>query len=381
MKAITQLSRLFVGLLFIFSGLIKLNDPVGFSFKLDEYFSEEVLNLVFLQPIALEMAVFIVILEVLLGLALLLGAYIRLTNWLLLGMILFFTFLTFYSAYFNKVTDCGCFGDAIPLTPWESFYKDIILSVLIIVIFLNQKYIQPLFNPKVLKSSLFIALVLCAALGNYVLNHLPVKDFRAYAVGKSITEGMKSAEEIGLEPTLYGSIYSLKNVNTGEVQKINSEDYMSDKWWEKKEWEMLSDLTESVVLKYGYEPPVHDFIISLDDEDITDRILSDDLVYLLIAYKIDETNGDAFDKINQFAAQAQQEGITVLGLSASLDELVEIKRHEWQTPFPFGSMDETTLKTIIRSNPGLVQLRNGVVTAKWHYNDIPEYSNLANDSK
>ena len=131
----TQLARLLVGALFVFSGVIKLNDPVGFGYKLEEYFSESVLNLPFLEPFALFLAVFLVVLEVLLGVALLLGVFRKWTLLLLALMMGFFTFLTFYSAYFNKVTDCGCFGDAIPLTPRESFTKGVVLSVLIALLY------------------------------------------------------------------------------------------------------------------------------------------------------------------------------------------------------------------------------------------------------
>lgn len=145
-KVIVQLARVFVGVLFIFSGFIKLNDPIGFSYKLEEYFEKGVLNIEFLIPYALALAVFIVIFELLLGVTLLLGIAKKITNWSLLLMIVFFTFLTFYSAYFNKVTDCGCFGDAIPLTPWQSFYKDVVLLLLILILFYNQKYIQPIFS-------------------------------------------------------------------------------------------------------------------------------------------------------------------------------------------------------------------------------------------
>jgi uncharacterized membrane protein YphA (DoxX/SURF4 family) len=123
MKYLTGFSRIFVGVLFIFSGLIKLNDPMGFSFKLEEYFSPDVLNLPFLMPFALAFALFVVIFEVVLGVALLLGWQKKLTLWALLLLIIFFSFLTFYSAYYNKVTDCGCFGDAIKLTPWEVLPK------------------------------------------------------------------------------------------------------------------------------------------------------------------------------------------------------------------------------------------------------------------
>ena len=127
MKYLVHLSRLLVGILFIISGLIKLNDPLGFSYKLEEYFSSDVLNLPFLEPYALAISLFVVIFEVVLGVFLLIGFKRKFTVWSLLGMIVFFTFLTFYSAYFDKVKDCGCFGDALKLTPWESFTKDVVL--------------------------------------------------------------------------------------------------------------------------------------------------------------------------------------------------------------------------------------------------------------
>ena len=130
----------------IISGLIKLNDPVGFSFKLEEYFSQGVLDLPVFEPYALAISIIVVIVEVLLGIALLIGFKPKLTVWSLLLMIVFFTFLTFYSAYFNKVTDCGCFGDAVKLTPWESFTKDIILLVLIVILFAGIRYILSLIH-------------------------------------------------------------------------------------------------------------------------------------------------------------------------------------------------------------------------------------------
>lgn len=377
MNFITQISRVLVGGLFIFSGLIKLNDPVGFSFKLDEYFGVDVLNLPFLQPIALHLSIFIVILEVLLGVALLFGYMKRWTLWLLLLMIVFFTFLTFYSAYFNKVTDCGCFGDAIPLNPWESFGKDVILTVLIVILFFNQKYVKPILSGGIRRVVMGISLVGCAFLGYYVLNHLPIIDFRAYAEGKSIIEGMKSAEELGLEPTQYGTIYYLKNETTGEEVEVDSDQYMSEKWWEKKDYTIIEDKTETVILKEGYEPPVHDFIISLRGEDITDQILDHPGIFLLVAYNIEKTHAEAYGKgINDFANASQRLGHPFMGLSASLDGLVEETRHELQAPFPFCSADETTLKTIIRANPGIVLLKKGVVVKKWHYNDLPTFEEV-----
>ena len=143
---ITQFSRIFVGILFIISGLIKLNDPVGFSYKLAEYFSEPVFNMPFFVPFSLAIALFIVILEVVLGVMLLIGFKSKLTIWLLLLLIVKFTFLTFYSAYFDVVKDCGCFGDALHLTPWQSFTKDVVLLFFILILFINMKLVKPLFS-------------------------------------------------------------------------------------------------------------------------------------------------------------------------------------------------------------------------------------------
>ena len=173
-NSITQIARILVGVLFIISGLIKLNDPMGFSFKLEEYFNANVLNVEFLIPAALLIACLVVIFEVVLGVMLLIGFKTKFTVWSLLAMILFFTFLTFYSAYFNKVTDCGCFGDALKLTPWESFTKDIILLGLILILFFNQKYILPLFDKTAINLTVFATYTLCFFMAYYVLQHLPL---------------------------------------------------------------------------------------------------------------------------------------------------------------------------------------------------------------
>src|SRR5210317_2458701 len=252
MKILDNFLKYFVGILFIFSGLIKVNDPIGTSIKLKEYFEVFASDFapffkVFI-PYTLVLAVLVVVLEVLLGIALLLHYRMKLTSWLFLLLIAFFTFLTFWSAYFNQVTDCGCFGDAIPLTPWESFYKDVILSALILVLWWGR---DELFDrwPKWLVSIKLIAIPLfCFGLTYHVLNHLPVVDFRAYAEGKSIVEGMKSAEELSLEPPQYEVLYTMEN-SEGLRQEISSTQYVDEKWWEKKEWRMLSELSKTIKVK------------------------------------------------------------------------------------------------------------------------------------
>lgn len=377
MKFITQFSRFFVGILFIFSGLIKLNDPMGFSFKLGDYFAADVLNLPFLMDYTLPLALFIVILEVILGVLLLLGRWVNLTVWLLLLMIIFFTFLTFYSAYFNKVTDCGCFGDAIPLTPWQSFGKDVVLSIFIFILFFNRKDLNEWFKPSVSYAITALSLAGCIGLANQVLNHLPLIDFRAYAEGKSIVEGMKSAEDLGLEPTQFATLYTLKNSGTGEQMQVDSERYLAEEWWKKKEWEIQSDLSESIMIKEGYEPPIHDFVIDLDGEEVTEQVLAADRIFLLIAYRLEKTEASAYAALNEFALAAADDSVPFLGLSASLPSVVQEFNAEHNLRFSVGSMDETALKTIVRANPGIVLLEKGVVKKKWHYQDLPAYQDLA----
>ena len=191
MKSTVNICRILVGALFIFSGFIKLNDPLGFSYKLEEYFSYDVLNIPSLIPYALGLAVFVVVFEVILGVFLLIGYKPKFTVWSLLGMIVFFTFLTFYAAYFDKVKDCGCFGDFLKLTPWQSFSKDVILLVLILVLFFGQRHIKPVMTTFGTSLVALLSFIVSLWFGYYVLMHLPAIDFRAYKIGDNLQENMK----------------------------------------------------------------------------------------------------------------------------------------------------------------------------------------------
>ena len=378
MKHLTQLIRILVGALFIFSGLVKLNDPMGLSFKLHDYFAPDVLNMEWLNPFTLQLALFVIILEVLLGVALLLGYQKKGTLLLLSGMIVFFTFLTFYSAYFNKVTDCGCFGDAIPLTPWQSFYKDVILSLAILILWLGRGYIQRLSQKRWVEGTLLLCLVACSLLANSVLQHLPLKDFRPYAVGKSIKEGMMSAEERGLDPTEYGTIYTLKNDQTGELKVVDSKAYIEDEWWKRSEWIIQDELTEQRLIKKGYEPPIHDFEFMIDDEDRTEAYLSAPSVLFIVSRKLETANTEALNAIGRLAQECAANGIQVIAGSASSEEKIAEYRSYHQWNLPVAMMDETTLKTVVRSNPGVLLLREGKVVGKWAHVDLPNVDELMN---
>lgn len=361
MKYIVTLCRIIVGLLFIISGFIKLNDPVGFSFKLEEYFSPGVLNLDFLMPYALGISIIVVVLEVLLGVMLLIGFRVKFTLWSLLLMIIFFTFLTFYSAYFNKVTDCGCFGDAIKLTPWESFTKDVVLLILIILLFFGAKHIGSPFGDGSKRFIVGLGLLVSAIFAYYVLNHLPALDFRPYKIGANIEEGMSVPENAPIAIFEYSWKF---NVDGVEKVVVTNGDYPA------VDGEFIDVETKEV--QKGYEPPIHDFTIEKDGEDLAASFLKEPKLVMVIAYDLAKSNYRAFVEIKEVTDTAIKNGYTVIGMSASGKDYTQKMKNEYQLGFDFYFTDETTLKTIVRSNPGVLVLEKGTIVQKVHYNDLKD---------
>jgi uncharacterized membrane protein YphA (DoxX/SURF4 family) len=361
MKIIVTISRLFVGALFIFSGLIKLNDPIGFSFKLEEYFGATVLDLPVFEPYALLIAVFVVVFEVLLGVFLLIGYKPKFTVWSLLGMIMFFTFLTFYSAYFNKVTDCGCFGDAIKLTPWESFTKDIILLVFILVLFFGVKHIKPVFGKLGLIVISFGSFIFCFGLVYYVLMHLPVKDFRPYKIGDNIIQNMIVPNDA---PKAVIDYHWKFNIN-GEEKTITTRGS-----YPNVDGEYIS--VETKTIKEGYEAPIHDFSMEHDDEDFTEDLLNEDKLLIFISYNLATAKKDGLNKLEAIANEAVKKGFKVIGLTASGLEEQQLMSEQYGLDFGFYCCDETALKTIVRSNPGILKLNKGTILQKLHWNDLED---------
>ncbi|MCJ7466869.1 MAG: DoxX family protein [Maribacter sp.] len=359
MKYAIGLSRIFVGILFIISGLLKLNDPMGFSFKLEEYFSQGVLDLPLFIPYALAISIFVVIFEVLLGVMLLVGFRVKFTVWSLLLMIIFFTFLTFYSAYFNKVTDCGCFGDAIKLTPWESFTKDVVLLFLIVLLFVGRKFIKSVFGQNTQRIIVGVSLVLSALFANYVLNHLPVIDFRPYKIGSNITAGMTVPPD-ALQP-IYNYAWKFKT-REGEKTIVTQGDYPS------VDGEFIE--VETTEVQEGYVPPIHDFTIEHDGEDFSATFLQEPNLVMVISYDVTKSDHDVYNEIKLVTDKAIQNGYKVIGMSASNTNLTDALVKDYKLGFEFYFTDETTLKTIVRSNPGVLVLHTGTIAQKVHYNDL-----------
>lgn len=315
MKLLVQLSRIFVGAMFIFSGFVKLVDPIGSQFKFEEYFSQSVLDMEYLVPYALAFSILLILAEIMLGVVLLLGYKAKATLWSLLGITTVFLFLTWYSAYYNKVTDCGCFGDAITLTPWETFYKNIILIVLILLMLFKVKDIKNLFPTKVSQAITLLSFFSFLYLTYHVLLHLPIIDFRPYAVGNNIQEGMKYKDD-------------------GEIPKI------------------------------------HDFYLEDAQSDLAPEILEKEKVLLVIVYDLQKADVNGFKSIKEITEKAIKEGYTVYGASASFTDELILAKERYNLPFDFLFCDGTTLKTMVRANPGLMMLNKGTITGKWNWSDI-----------
>jgi uncharacterized membrane protein YphA (DoxX/SURF4 family) len=421
MNHITKIARYLVGTLFIFSGLIKANDPIGFSYKLQEYFEEfEKLKVYFsplesffklLHDLSLEQAVFMVVLEIVLGIAIISGYLPKLTAWLLLLLILFFTVLTFASAQYEIVRSCGCFGDAIPLTPWESFYKDIILITLILFIFTQKNKIEP---NKVDALDIVMAVLCIGALGwlsfsllkwafpfvvglvligGYVIwsfiapkqnvamyktligliisgyftyrcyAHLPARDFRAYAIGKSIPEQMQGI------PDKVQYHYLLSNKATGKQQEFTA-------FPQNYEAEWNYDTLRIEVLEKGVEAKITDFSISNNDGDEYTDDFFQGYQFLLIYYDLDKACNSKQTEINDFSEKAKKDGFNFNGLTASIGKTQEDFVAKNKPAYDFWVCDQVVLKTIIRSNPGLILLKDGVVLGQWHHNDFPDYEKV-----
>ena len=358
-KVVDSFVIVIVGFLFIFSGLIKLNDPIGTAIKLEEYFEVFATDIgsffhVFI-PWALSLAVILVVLEVVLGIAVIFRVEMRITTWILLLLILFFTFLTFYSARYNKVTDCGCFGDAISLTPWESFAKDLVLLVLIGYLFIRRKAIQPIFRKSIGLAVSGSAIVICTFLAFYSIWHLPFIDFRPYKVGDNIKTNMEPSEPFEFEYIMEkdGEQYSFK-------------DYPSDTTYK---------YVSSAITNPEAEPKITDYDLQdLDGNSLTEESFEGKKLFIIFQ-DVQKSSIRYMEEIVSLSNELEGE-LEIWSLTSSDGETFENFRHEYQLATPYFFVDATVLKAMIRANPGLILLDDGTVIGKWHYNDIPSSSDI-----
>jgi hypothetical protein len=362
-KIIDQFSRFFVGGLLIFSGLIKLNDPIGTQIKLEEYFEvfAEDFGSIFhyFIPWALEIGMILIILEVALGVAILIFWRMNLSAWLLLLMMTFFTFLTFYSAYFDKVTDCGCFGDAIKLTPWESFSKDVVLMIFVSHLFWYRKRYLPILSTRIGYGVMVTVVVTSLILGVYAVQHLPFIDFRAYRVGKNIPMQMLPQEQPIIE-----YIFEKEGKEVRATQFLTAD-------------EGYKYISSRVLNEDKVKPSITDYSVSSPEGEDKTTYTFEGARLLIIIFDVKKASTKNIKSIRELTRELEGR-VDCFVLTSSGSEVMEAFRHEHQLAVPYYFADATVLKTIIRSNPGIALWKDGTVLGNWHHNDTPSADDILN---
>ncbi len=371
MKLLRNICRILTGSVFIYSGFVKGIDPLGSTYKFTDYF--HAFHMSWMTGSALFLSFLLSLSEFIIGVCLFLNIKTRWAAW---GAFLFmavFTPLTLILAIKNPVSDCGCFGDALVLSNWETFWKNIILLLMTLVIFYNKQKFKSWFN--LLEQTLLIGctLIFILCIEFYSYRHLPLLDFRPYAIGRNISEEMTIPE--GASPDEYEITLKYRNKNTGEIKEFTEQNYP---WQDTVNWEYAS--SSEKLIREGYKAPIHDFVIEHpSDGDITQDVLQDkDYTFLAVYYNIGKANPEQQEKLNRLAAYAQEKGYRFYGLTASLNEDIRKYTETHQVPYDFCSTDEIQLKTMIRSNPGLVLLREGTILNKWSHRDLPEPEDFKN---
>lgn len=358
--------RIVIALIFIASGFVKAVDAVGFSFKLEEYFSPAVFNMPFFEKQALILAVLVVAFELIFGFFLLIKSQLKFTLSMLIALCVFFAFLTFYSAYFNVVTDCGCFGDALKMEPWQSFWKDIVLLVGLLVLYFlyrnefNEPEEKTPFK-KYLSAFAFLSMVFVI---NWGITHEPIIDFRDYKIGTDLNI---EKQKIAKDPSEFKTYYSLKNKKSGEALEVNQDDYVNEKkyWEDGSPWIIDEAKTSSKLVKQGYESEISKFKPeTADGIDMTQEILKAPKAILIFAY--DPKNANINILAQAEAKLSQQKDELILGISTDPNTFKTINN---------AMMDGTAIKTIARSNPFVLILEKGKIVDKRSAEDYIKQKN------
>ncbi|OQA98145.1 MAG: hypothetical protein BWY22_00954 [Bacteroidetes bacterium ADurb.Bin217] len=376
-------ARIFSGILFIFSGFVKAVDPLGSKYKFIDYF--EAWNMSFLDSWALTFGIILSTIEFVVGLALLFKIYTKYSSLLGLLFMIVFTPITMYLAFQQNITgkelvhDCGCFGDALVLTNWQTFIKNLIILIPITIVFLYRKRVEDVLNPlrsMIVTSAFTIAVV---GLSAYALLHLPPIDFRPYKKGTLLVNG--ACSEIAADENSKTLMYAqFKNMQTGEKKEFEiTESYPDYTLWQydttvaiRYEKIQLQPKTDSIQKPKQRTFVVDNLLFSKQGEDYTCEIIGDtSYVFLVVQYDVVHTNTKPQKQLNELFTWANEQGYTFYAATSSLNELVEDYKQKHDVQYTYLDADDIPLKTIVRANPGLVLLKNGVVIDNWHGNDIP----------
>lgn len=360
---ILLVSRVLLGIVFVFSGFVKAVDPLGFNYKIEDYLIAFGWDM--FLPLTFVMAVGLSCLEFVIGANLLLGANVKITAPFALLFMIFMTPLTLYLAINNPVTDCGCFGDALVISNWQTFYKNVILAAVAICVFVLRKEGRQVIKNRTQWLLTAFSGVFIVLFSLHCYYNLPIFDFRPYKVGNNIVEGMTVPHNAPQD--VYKTIFVYEK--NGKKKEFTLENFPDG----DSSWTFVKQ--QSTLIEKGYEPPIHDFTIETEDDgDITSEVLRNKgYTFLLISSKMSEANLSNQDKINRIYQFAQNNGYGFYCMSSSFGTEVENFKQKTGAKYPFAVSDEIMLKTVIRSNPGLVLIKNGTILNHWHYRNLPEF--------
>ena len=357
MEILRYISRIIIGIVFIFSGTVKAIDPLGTVYKLQDYF--QAFNIGFLNHAALIFTILLCTAEFIAGFSVLFNIRQKSGIWLVMIMMMIFTPLTFILAITNPVSDCGCFGDAIHLTNWQTFGKNIILLIPAAFLFITSKEISSHQGITRAWATLSIMIVFFVLFIFYNLRYLPVIDFLPYKTGTHITDKMIIPENMPGDKYETTFFYE----KAGQRKEFTLENYPAN----DSTWKFVEQ--KSVLVSKGYQPPIHDFsLTTINGDDLTQQILtSKNYTLLMISRKLDQTEPELVRKGFELGYYCMGNLVDFYVLTASGSDEVR----KFNNGINFCLADETTIKTMIRANPGYMLLKNGTIIGKWSWANVP----------
>lgn len=364
MKYILWLLRIIVGALFIFSGLIKANDPMGLSYKMNEFF--DVWNMSFLTQYSLTLSVLMIGFEIIAGIALLLGAASRIFSFLLLLLTLFFTFLTAYVYLSDKIKECGCFGDCIKISNAETFWKDVVLTIFVLILFAYRNRIKPIFNGKITFTLMALTVLFAFGIQWKTLNYLPYYDCLAYKKGNNIWQKMQAPP--GSTPDVYKNIMTYEK--DGKRQEFDETNYP----WEDTTWKFI-DNKPVLVKKGNADPAIKDFVLNdYNGNALTESILKEPgYTFFLFIKDVHKASRENIERLQTLITTANQLNIPFYVLSSSAKSDADKFAAEYKLQgAQWLIIDGTVSKTAMRTNPGLMLLKDGTIQNKWSFKTYPK---------
>jgi uncharacterized membrane protein YphA (DoxX/SURF4 family) len=366
MNNLRTFSRILVGLVFVFSGFVKGVDPLGTAYKITDYF--EAYHMIWASPLSLYLSILLCTFEFVLSVLLVINVKMKQVAWLVLLLMSFFTAVTFYDALYSPVPDCGCFGDAIVLTNWQTFYKNLVLMVFVLIVFLGRNKIKAYYTTIKEFSIIGIVSLLFIWFSVYNYRNLPIIDFRPWKIGNKMMSDNP-------QPSKFYLVY--KNKQSGESKEyLSNELPWQDTVWVAN-WEYISTREDNPNKSLLGAFAISDSL----GTDMTDHFVRNpEFQFFIASYNIKEASEKAFEKLNPFIEKANSKGISIIILTGSSpEEIAEFKKLFPKMNYEFYTSDDIALKAMIRSNPGLVLLKKAVVLGKWHWRNIPDFDEVEFD--